>query len=102
MRGFFFFLVFICKSSVWENTKKRHPKLTKAIVCPFSFIGRKFYGIHPDQVLHFTYYDNSKAYKLFDGTGICYAALDPIKNCQNVIYKTVFLKISKAIFAHLI
>ena len=32
IRGFFIFLVFIFKPSVWIMIKKRHPKVTKAIL----------------------------------------------------------------------
>ena len=34
IRGFFIFLVFICKRSVWEMTKRRHPKLVVVLCKP--------------------------------------------------------------------
>jgi len=36
IRGFFIFLVFICKRSVWQMTKRRHPKLVRLLCKPFS------------------------------------------------------------------
>ena len=42
MRGFFIFLVFICKTSVWATTRKRHPKLLKCLCAPIEMvIGKK-------------------------------------------------------------
>ena len=41
MRGFFIFLVFICKSSVWATTRKRHPKLLKCLCAPFQLCAGK-------------------------------------------------------------
>ena len=35
LRGFFIFLVFICKPSVIKMIKKRHPKMVKAFSRPF-------------------------------------------------------------------
>ena len=42
MRGFFIFLVFICKTSVWATARKRHPKLLKCLCAPIEMvIGKK-------------------------------------------------------------
>jgi hypothetical protein len=35
IRGFFIFLVFICKPSIWQLTKQRHPKLVGLLCKPF-------------------------------------------------------------------
>ncbi len=37
IRGLFIFLVFICKPSVWELTKRRHPKLVRLLCKPFRY-----------------------------------------------------------------
>jgi hypothetical protein len=42
IRGFFIFLVFICKPAVWRMTKKRHPKLARALALPFSAARKKW------------------------------------------------------------
>ena len=42
VRGFIFFIFFICKKSVWMMTKKRHPKLVGIIFVPINFVLKKF------------------------------------------------------------
>ena len=44
MRGFFIFLVFICKRSAWEATRKRHPNLVKLICLPITLVTRRKSG----------------------------------------------------------
>jgi hypothetical protein len=50
MRGFFIFLIFICKKNVWRMTKKRHPKLTYGLEWPLTFVREKVFGRIPDRV----------------------------------------------------
>jgi hypothetical protein len=35
IRGFFLFLVFMCKRNIWEMAKRRHPRLIAFICYPF-------------------------------------------------------------------
>ena len=49
IRGFFIFLVFICKESVWKMTEKKHPKLARALSRPVRFVREKCFGIEPNQ-----------------------------------------------------
>ena len=47
IRGFFIFLVFICKKTVWKMTEKRHPKLARVLSRPFLFVRENCFGIVP-------------------------------------------------------
>jgi hypothetical protein len=49
IRGFFIFLIFICKPSIWKMTRKRHPKLVQAFARPFNFVWEKWSGFVPVQ-----------------------------------------------------
>jgi hypothetical protein len=40
MRGFFIFLVFICKVSIWEMIQREHPKIAKLISMPIKSLQR--------------------------------------------------------------
>jgi hypothetical protein len=41
IRGFLIFVVFICKRSVWEMTKRRHPKLLRIAFAPLNCVLKK-------------------------------------------------------------
>ena len=42
IKGFFLFLIFICKPSVWIMTKKQHPKLVKVLTWPINMFLKRF------------------------------------------------------------
>lgn len=45
LKGFFLFLAFICKASIWKSLKQHHPTITKYVIAPvrqlfLGFLGR--------------------------------------------------------------
>ena len=48
LRGFFIFVVFIWKPSIWKMTTKQHPKLAQALTRPFHLIREKCFGFQPE------------------------------------------------------
>ena len=50
LRGFFIFLVFIFKPSVWKMIKTRHPRLARALARPYAYVRNKWLGAPPPEV----------------------------------------------------
>lgn len=50
LRGFFIFLVFIFKPSVWKMIKARHPRLAQALARPYTCVRNTWLGAPPPEV----------------------------------------------------
>ena len=48
LRGFFIFVVFICKPKIWKMTVKQHPRLAWALTRPFQLFMENCLGFRPE------------------------------------------------------